>query len=171
MAAEMVLRPVTIEGNTMTKVNLIPQNELEAEINKLGKSFTTLQSRTHTVACSVLAVVIETSDVRMVTKFLDALPIMARVNTIREWFEVFGPVAFDKKGVCFTPRVCDIEAAMATPFFKMAKPEEAYKPMNTEKTVNRLIAQLEKDAKETARDHNALLMILKTIPAEALAQA
>ncbi|WP_439357865.1 hypothetical protein [Bradyrhizobium sp. DASA03007] len=124
----------------------------------LKTTMASAQAETHLLACSVLAHVGKHKDVRLVTTLLESVGDMVRTNAIRAWFEAHGPVAFDDKGAIryAGERPTQIAKAMGTPFWKF-KPEAAYVPMEIGKSFDRWVKALEKDAKETGRDHTALI--------------
>lgn len=137
---------------------------IEAACVAFGKRADTLQNEAHKIACSVLAHVGEHSDVRVVAKFLDAMPGSYRTNAVREWFETFGPITFDKnKPVFCQGRKTKLGEAMEKPFWKF-KPETAYVPLEAAKALESLIKRLEKDTKETGTDHAATIAALKVVP-------
>jgi hypothetical protein len=137
---------------------------IEAACVAFGKRADKLQNEAHKIACSVLAHVGEHSDVRVVTKFIEALPGSYRTNAVREWFETFGPIAFkDGKAVFAQGRKTKLGEAMAKPFWKF-KPEPTYVPIDAAKALESLIKKLEKDTKELGTDHTATIAALKVVP-------
>jgi hypothetical protein len=127
-------------------------------LSALKVTMASAQTETHLLACSVLAHVGKHKDVRLVTTLLESVGDMVRTNAIRSWFESHGPVKFDDKGAISyaAERPTQLAKAMGTPFWKF-KPEEAYKPLEIGKSFDRWVKALEKDAKETGRDHTALI--------------
>jgi hypothetical protein len=120
-----------------------------------------LQAECHVLACSVLAHVAEHGDVRVVAKFLNAMPEAARVNALRAWFEHYGPVAFEKNQPAFVKgKKSYIGDAMAMPFWKF-KAEPEYQAVDVVKMLQATVKKLEKDQKETKRDHSAVITGLK----------
>ncbi|WP_316196621.1 hypothetical protein [Bradyrhizobium sp. SZCCHNS3053] len=117
-----------------------------------------LQRDCHIAACSVLAHVGKHSDVRLITRFLESLPDMTRKNAVKAWFENFGPVTFGEQGaVSFNgAKAVQLSAAMGKPFWAF-KPEVDYVPMDVAKSIDSLIKKLERDSKETQRDHSAMV--------------
>jgi hypothetical protein len=145
--------------------------EGESGINKLLASIksrgATLQKDIHVAACSVLAHVGKHGDVRLVSRLLESCPDMTRKNAIKAWFEAFGPVSFAEKGeVKHNPATkLQLATAMGKPFW-VFKPEEAYVPMDVTKAFDSFIKKLEKDHKETGRDHTAMVAKLLAIRPE-----
>ena len=127
----------------------------------------TLQKDIHIAACSVLAHVGKHGDVRLVSRLLESCPDMTRKNAIKAWFEAFGPVAFGEKGeVKHNPATkLQLATAMGKPFW-VFKPEEAYVPMDVAKAFDSFIKKLEKDHKETGRDHTSMVAKLLAIRPE-----
>jgi hypothetical protein len=123
-----------------------------------------LQTEAHRLACSVLRHVGEHGDVRVVLKFIQALPEMSRRNAVKAWFEHFGPVKFDGEEITFVKggktRLGD---AMEAPFWKFS-PEPAYKPIDVAEALEALIKKLVKDAGKTNRSHAATIAALRAAP-------
>lgn len=145
-----------------------------ASIKTRGQS---LQRDIHVAACSILAHVGQHHDVRMVSKLLEAMPDMSRRNAVKAWFESFGPIAFDDKGqVKYNPATrLLLGDAMAKPFWSF-KPEAEYVPLEIGKAFDSFIKRLEKDAKETGRNHAAIVQAMtmlrdKACPEETTAPA
>lgn len=120
-----------------------------------------LQTECHVLACSVLNHVAEHGDIRIVAKFLNAMPEAARVNALRSWFEAFGPISFDGNSPSYAKgKKTRLGDAMSTPFWKF-KAEAEYEPIDVVKQLANLIKKLEKDVKKTKRDHSDVLNGLK----------
>lgn len=157
----------------MTKaLKLYKASELDARIANLHKRGQSLQNEMHKLACSVLAHVGEHKDVRIVQSFILAMPEMSRTNGLRNWFEQFGPVKFnvDENKVETVVFVKDgktkLGDAMAKPFWKFsAKEGAAYEPLEMQKYIEQQIKRLEKDAKETGRNHKAVIDALRATTA------
>lgn len=141
--------------------------EIEAGIKSIGSRGATLQRDMHKVACSVLKHVGTHGDVRVVQKlvlsFIQAMPKMARVNSLKKWFETFGPLKFAGNKVSYVrdgkTRLGD---AIGKPFWKFAANEGVeYVPLDLAKVLERMIESIEKDADKTGRDHSALLASLE----------
>ena len=141
--------------------------EIEAAIDSFKRRGATLQKDAHKIACSVLQHVAEHHDVRMVTRFLEAMPEAIRSNAVRKWFETFGPVGFDKKGPLYVAdRKTRLADAINTPFWRFAASEGTeYKPLDVEKFLQDAVKRLRKDEKETGRNHSATIMALMCAPA------
>ena len=138
-----------------TKIKLYPASKIDARIALLHKSGQRMQNEMHRLACSVLAVVGTTKDVRVVHKFVLAMPEMARTNGLRNWFEQFAPVKFitEGEGEAQVERVIFVKDgkfklgdAMAKPFWKFSAKEGApYEPIDLNAYVNQKIKRLGKD--------------------------
>lgn len=151
------------------KFNAIKSDKLDAAIAGVAKRGQTLQADMHRVAASVLLHVGSTGDIRPIYKLLAAMPEMARTNGLRNWFEQFGPVKITARedGTDHVQFVKDkptkLGDALAKPFWKFsAKEGQPYEPIDVLKMAEQAIKRLEKDAKETGRDHSALINALKT---------
>lgn len=151
-----------------TTIKLYKANEIDARIVLLHKNGQRLQTEMHKLACSVLLHVGESGDVRVVQKFLAAMPEMSRTNGLRNWFEQFGPVKFNvsEDGVETVVHVkggkTKLGDAMAKPFWKFsAKEGQPYEPIDMQKYIEQQMKKLEKDAEKTGRDHSAVLAALK----------
>jgi hypothetical protein len=134
--------------------------EIDAAIIRFSKRGQTLQQEAHKIACSVLKRLGETSDVRIVMKFIVGIPEMGRANAVRDWFAHFGPVAFDQKGAIFVKgKATRLGEAMDEPFWKFS-PEKPYQPIDPAKSLERLIKALHKDQKVLGTDHSELIASL-----------
>lgn len=158
-------------ANAKVTLKLIPAAKLDAEIETFSKTAIKLQERAHRIACSVLAKVITDGDVRTVMKFVHCMPEMVRVNGLRAWFEAHGPVKFvqDNDGNETIVHVKGDKAnrklgnGMAKPFYKFSANEgKPYEAIDLVKLVEQTVKRLEKDAKETGRDHTALIAAMRT---------
>jgi hypothetical protein len=146
------------------------QANIDKRIDALFKSGQRVQAEMHKLACSVLAHLGEHKDIRTVQKFIAAMPDMARVNGLRNWFEQFGPIKFhEAEGKDAAPtatyvkgKAVDLGKAIDKPFWKFsAKEGQPYEPLNVETWAKAAIGKLQKDAKETGRDHSALIHALQ----------
>jgi hypothetical protein len=132
-----------------------------------GQSF---QKEAHAVAVSVLAHVGKHGDVRVAGKLVNSLiasmPEISRVNALRSWLEAFGPIAFDEAGVAMyvKGKATQIGKAAETPFWKFA-PEVPYQAMDVLKSVDQYIKRLQKDQKETKRNHSTVIAALEGVKA------
>jgi hypothetical protein len=159
----------TVKTTAPAAIKLI---EGESAIKKALESIKTrgasLQRDIHVAACSVLSHVGKHKDVRLVTKLLESMPDMSRKNALKAWFEHHGPVAFSEKGeIKYAPENRMLLGnAMAKPFW-VFKPEAAYVPMDVAASFDSFIKKLEKDHKETGRDHTKLVsQLLNLRPAD-----
>lgn len=155
----MSSKTMNVKPQTAATLKLVEgAGNITKRLATLKTTMASAQAETHLLACSVLAHVGKHKDVRLVTTLLESVGDMVRTNAIRAWFESHGPVAFDEKGAIryAAERPVQIAKAMGTPFWKF-KPEEAYKPLEVGKAFDRWVKALEKDAKETGRDHTALI--------------
>ena len=138
--------------------------QIDAACIAFFKKGQTLQTEAHKIACSVLAHLGEHGDIRVVAKFLNAMPEMSRANALRAWFEAFGPISFDKNEPVFVKtKKTKLGEALATPFWKF-KPEPEYVPLDAAAALDKLIKRLIKDAKETGTDHSVTIQALKLVP-------
>ncbi|MCY1708348.1 hypothetical protein [Pannonibacter sp. SL95] len=146
------------------------EDNITKAIESVKRRGATLQRDIHILACSVLAHLGKNGDTRVVDRFvagmIDAMPEMARINALREWFETFGPVSFkDNKPVYQRDGKTRLGDAMAQPFWRF-QPEKAYVPLDVTKFVDQALSKLAKDAKQTGRDHSALLAHLQAAKVE-----
>jgi hypothetical protein len=140
--------------------------EIDAAVTAFAQSGKALQDEAHKLACSVLHHVAKYGDIHVVRRFLDAMPDVARTNSLRKWFETFGPVTFEgNKAVYLKNAKTRLGDAIAKPFwnFKMAEGDD-YKPLDPNSAINALIKKFEKDAKLTGRDHRDTILALKHTP-------
>jgi hypothetical protein len=137
--------------------------QIDAACIAFFKKGNALQTEAHKLACSVLKHVGEHGDVKVAAKFIASFPDMARTNAVRAWFEHFGPVAFDAKGVYHVKgKKTLLGEALDTPFWKFA-PEPEYKPVDAAKAIEGLIKKLQRDAKETGTNHDATIAALRAV--------
>jgi hypothetical protein len=142
----------------------------EQAINSAVKAFhnngQALQAEAHKIALSVLHHVGTHADIRVLRRFLDAMPDIARTNSLRKWFETFGPVTFEGNVAHYAKgKATRLGDAMSKPFWKFKANEgEEYAPVDVNALLNSLIKKLEKDAKKTERDHSATILALKHVP-------
>src|SRR5215207_9856601 len=138
--------------------------EIEAACVKFFTKGNSLQTEAHKLACSVLRHVGEHGDVRVVQTFLTSFPEMTRMNAVKAWFEAFGPVTFDAKGVKFVQGgKTKLGEAMDAPFWEFTA-EPVYQPINPAKALEALIKKLVRDTKETGADHSATIIALRNVP-------
>lgn len=157
--------------------------EDDAAINAAIKSIATrgakLGNDMHIAACSVLNKLINSGDVplaeRRLNELFKAMPKASRVNALKQWFELYGPISFAKGKAVYAKRenVADLfTEACKTPFWTLKGNEGvAYQPLDIVASINALIAKLGKDESETKRDHSkvkkALEALLPAKPKEA----
>ena len=144
---------------------LVGVKAIEAALKSIFTRGQTLQDDMHIAACSVLAHVGKHSDIRLVNDLLAAMPEASRKNAMRDWFAKFGPVTFEGDKPAFNRNgKVYLGDAMAMPFWKLV-PEKPYEPLVIDKFVAAMIKKLKKDAKETKRDHSALINKISKITA------
>lgn len=146
------------------------QKATEAAIGKFHQAAQAVQTEAHVIACSVLSHYAKHKDKRIVDKmlamFVQSMPEFARMNALKEWLEAFGPIEFTGKGnefVYVSGKATRLGEAMKAPFWKFAKPEAQYKPLDLPKYLEQVLSKVEKDAAETGRDHSAIINALKLI--------
>lgn len=146
----------------MTAKDILAADKLEAKIKDINSKGQSFQRSVHICAVSILVHLEKHSDTRMVSKLFAALPAAMRTNALRAWFEFHSPVCFGKKDeiTLDKAKTYKLAAAMVTPFWEFAA-EAPYEPMNIDKFLKQAIAKLERDAKESNRDHSILLTNLK----------
>jgi hypothetical protein len=150
---------------------IVGQKLIEAGLVAFNKRATALQNEAHVLCCSVLAHVGKHSDIRLVGALLSAMPDMARRNAIRDWFVAFGPVTFENDAPVFVKGGKTLLGdAMAKPFWSFS-PEKPYEAMDVAKVLSSLVKKLEKDGKETKRDHSSIINVLSKIDAKSLPAA
>lgn len=128
----------------------------------MGESY---QRELNKIALSVLAHVGKHKDVRLVNKFIESVVDSVRVNALRTWFETFGNVRYDieAKAMKFdAKRKVRLGEAMGNPFWKFT-PEVDYVPLDIDKAVASFIKRIQKDAKETGRNHAPVLKALEAL--------
>lgn len=137
-----------------------------ASIHTVGQS---LQADMHLVACSVLQHVGKHKDTRVLMKLINAMPEMARKNSLIQWFETFGNVKYStetKEFVLIADKPVKLGNAIDKPFWKFKANEGMpYEPMDIAKYVDQQVAKLTKDAKETNTDHSGLINALRAYKA------
>ncbi len=135
-------------------------DNLIADIKTRGES---LARDTHIAACSVLLHVGKHSDIRMVTRLLDAVHATTRKNALMAWFEHYGQVTFGAKGECtfVADKATMLGEAMAKPFWQFS-PEPAYKPLDIGTFIDSMVKKLKTDTDKTKRDHADLINHLNT---------
>jgi hypothetical protein len=142
---------------------------IEAAILSIHERGTSLQTDMHIAACSVMRHLGKHKDIRIVMKLLNAMPDMARKNSLMLWFETFGAVKFEGKEATFVKdKPTKMADAMAKPFWKFKANEGVpYEALDVVALINSTIKKLEKDTKETKIDHTATIHALRmaaTIP-------
>ena len=155
----------TVKNEKPAAIKLIEgESAIKKALESIKARGASLQRDIHTAACSVLAHVGKHKDVRLVSKLLESMPDMSRKNAIKAWFESFGPVAWNEKGeIMYQPATrMQLGAAMGKPFWSF-KPEAAYVPLEVSKAFDSFIKRLEKDSKETGRDHAKLISQLTNL--------
>lgn len=141
---------------------------INKEIAAVKTAGADLQSRIHILACSVLVHVGKHGDTRpvgsLVESLIDATPDMVRVNSLKQWFETFGQVKFvDGKAAFNKTAKTRLGEAMDKPFWKFKAMEGTpYQPIDMAKYVDQQVKKLEKDMKESGRDHKALILALRS---------
>ena len=136
---------------------------IEAGIDAIHVNGQALQTQMHTVACSVLMHLGKNKDIRIVMKLLNAMPDMARKNSLMLWFETFGAVKFEgKEAMHVKDKATRMADAMAKPFWKFKANEGVpYEALDVVALINSTIKKLERDTKETKIDHSAILHSLR----------
>jgi hypothetical protein len=127
----------------------------------------TLQATSHMLACSVLQHVGKHSDVRLVDTMLAAMPEFSRKTALMIWFAKFGPITFDattNKASFVKGGKTLLGDAMGTPFWKLTK-DVKYEPIVIDKFIAAMIKKLTRDAKETNRDHSAIISKISKVTA------
>lgn len=140
------------------------QTAIETKIKAVHKAGQSLQKAVHVAAVSVLAHIEKHNDIRLVGTLMLALPAALRTNAIRDWFTHYGPVTFGAKDelMFVKGKKIDLAAAMLDPFWKFS-PEKPYTALKLEDWIKQSINKLERDAKETNRDHSILITSLKNM--------
>lgn len=137
-----------------------------ASIHERGQSLQTLM---HHIACSVLQHVGKHKDVRVPMKLINAMPEMARKNSLILWFETFGNVKYsnETKGfVLVQDKGIKLGDAIDKPFWKFKANEgAAYEPLDIVKYCEQQIKKLTTDAEKTGADHTALINSLRAAKA------
>ena len=156
-AANEAAKPVPVKVTLITSLKAI-----DAAIISMHERGQSLQTDMHTIACSVLAHVGKNRDTRVVLKLINAMPDLARINSLKLWFETFGNVKFDGKDVRLTDNACRIADAMKKPFWKFKATEGVpYEPVDIPAMIASMVKRLEKDAKITGMDHSAVIHKLR----------
>ena len=147
---------------------------IEAGIERIHVAGQTLQTDMHLVACSVLQHLGKHKDTRVLEKLMNAMPEMARKNSLILWFETFGNVKFSletKAFVLIKDQGIKLGEAIDKPFWKFKANEGVeYEAIDIVKYVNAQVAKLTKDAEKTGTDHNVLIRALKQAIAPAPVQ-
>ncbi|QXP44098.1 hypothetical protein [Stappia phage SI01] len=151
-----------------TKLKLYEDvKDINAAIAGIARRGNKLQADMHRVACSVLQHLGKTKDIRVTLAFIEAMPEMSRVNSLKAWLEAYGPIRFAtpeerKEGAPAATFVKDkptqLGVAMGKPFWKFIQNEgAAYQPVDIKKLVDMTVKRLRKDQTETGVDHSALI--------------
>lgn len=158
----------TTKAITIAKMpKLFEGAALDKAINELHGKGQRMQDHMHKLALSVLVHVGTHKDIRIVHRFVQAMPAMARTNGLRAWFEKFGPVKFTEvDGVEQITFIASNPAkpgdANQKPFWKFSATEgKPYEALDITKATEQFIQRLEKDAKATGRDLTALIEAIK----------
>lgn len=157
----------------MTDIKTYNARQLPKAIKALHSSGQTVQAEAHKIACSVLLHLGRTGDIRYTMAFLDAMPEMSRVNSIKAWLEKFGPIRFA------TPEETKVGAqpatfvkgkptllgdAMDNPFWKFKANEgTAYKAIDINKYVDQVLNRLKRDEQHAGADHSALIAAINKV--------
>lgn len=167
---------------TKATITLIPARSIPKAIKDIHSRGQSLQADMHQLACSVLSHLGKTKDIRHTLAFLQAMPEMSRANSMRQWFEAYGPIRFPtaeekKAGAPEAMFVKDKKTllgdAMANPFWKFKATEGvAYEPVDVAAQIKQLIARLEKDqtkAKAAGKtvNHSATIAQLRALTPQA----
>ncbi|TYO65485.1 hypothetical protein FXV83_16245 [Bradyrhizobium hipponense] len=161
-------KTTTVKAATPSVIKLIDgETAIKKALASIKTRGATLQRDIHVACCSVLAHVGKHSDIRLVTELLSSLPDMTRKNAVKAWFEFFGPVTFAEGGdIKFNgANPVKLGDAMAKPFYAF-KPEADYVPMDIAKSIDSLVKKMERDHKETGRDHTSMIAKLLAIRPE-----
>lgn len=117
-----------------------------------------LETDMHRAAVSVLWHVGQHKDVRQIDKLMAALEdqdgaTSILTNSLRAWFEAFGPVMFDGgKTVFLKDKGMQLAKATETPFWKF-KPQPTYVAVDVLSVLSSLTKKLVKDAEMMNVDH------------------
>lgn len=155
MSASQGKTAKTVATATPTVAIIQSKVELNKRIVALKASAADLQFEMHVLACSVLVHLEKHRNLNVLDHFLDAVPDMVRVNSLKMWFETFGTVSFtpakegEKPAWRFdAAKKVKLGDAMAKPFYKFKALEGApYKPLVMDNYVKQQITALEKDIK------------------------
>lgn len=155
-----------------TEITLIPARSIPKAIKAIHTDGQKLQTSMHTLACSVLKHLGKTKDVRHTLAFLQAMPEMSRLNSLKQWFEAYGPVRFPtaEERQSGAPEIMFVKDkktllgdAMGNPFWKFKAQEGVdYVAMDVAKEIERMLKRLKKDAEKTGVDHKGLIAGLQT---------
>jgi hypothetical protein len=153
-------------------------------IEKAVFAGSSLQNEYQRIACSVLKHLDTHKDIRLVRHFLDTMPKSLRKDSMSAFFDQYGAVSFDDKGVIHynKERVCNLKAAIKMPWWK-AKKEEVYRPFNLIAKLESVLKQAEKRLQEGVHAEqgdlltpeqvealrNVVVQLERTTPSEAIA--
>lgn len=142
---------------------------IETAILGIHERGQTLQADMHLVACSVLQHVGKHKDTRVLLKLLNAMPEMARKNSLIQWFETFGNVKYSteaKSFVLVADKPVRLGNAIDKPFWKFKANEGMpYEPIDMAKWIDQQVKKLTKDQAETKQDHSALINAMRAYKA------
>lgn len=151
----------------MSKIKMLTAAQIDTKIASIHTSGTKLQTDMHQCAVSILNHIAVHRDTRafvvFVGKMVQAMPEMSRVNSLKAWFETFGPVKFNEDGTVtyVKDKATKLGDAMAKPFWKIAGVEgKPYQAINVDKAIEDLVKKLRKDALETGVDHTVTIAAL-----------
>lgn len=147
------------------------QKAIEAAILRVHTKGQAFQLAAHTAACSVLAHVGKHGDVRvvqtLVQAMIQAMPASSRINSLKLWFETFGPIKFSEDGKDVTyvregkTRLGD---AMAKPFWSFKAMEgTAYTPVDPIAEIAKLMEKFSKDWAKTGTNHGDTIAKLRDL--------
>lgn len=160
------------QANALFSFSLIEDNAaIDKHIKSIGTRGNNLQKDMHIAACSILNKLINSGDVplaeRQLSALFKAMPGMSRVNSLKSWFEAYGPISFEKGKAVYVkkPNIADSFAeACKVPFWKLVAMEGvAYKPLKLEDEITKLVKRLEADAEKTGADHSKAVDGLKAL--------
>lgn len=163
------LKAATVPATAMTFALIVKRADIMAEVARLNAKGSSYQAELHVLACSVLQHVAKNRNVTVLQHFIESLPAAVRVNSLQKWFETFGNVSYSaiegSKENCWrldNTKKLRLGEAMVKPFWKFKANEGLpYVPVDMDAWSEQQIKKLEKDAKETKRDHSVLINALK----------
>lgn len=150
---------------------------IDTKIKSVATRGKTLQADMHLLCCSILEHLMQHEDTRVVERFTAALPAAARINAVKQWFELYAPITYHKGKPGFNrakknSAECIARDGFEKPFWLLKGNEGvAYQPMNVIQTLSSLVAKLDKDSKEAGVDHSELKAVLENYIADQKAKA